>query len=99
MDAVSGEQLTVSTTALGFTAGTLRPTGSDPIYRAVVHVNVGVVRMRYDGTNPTATVGISLGAGSTYTVDGLPNVSQVRMISQDGANAEVFCTYERGLGL
>lgn len=93
---VDGEQITVSTTAVGFTKTKIKPSNDRPMYRAFVHVNSGNIRARWDGTDPTATTGALYGAGGEIVLVGLSELNNFKAISADGAAAEIFVHYGRG---
>lgn len=99
MDARSGESILVTATTVGFSSSLINPNNSLPAYKAVLVVNSGSIRLRYDPTAPTSTTGILLEKGDTFEVEGLPNMSQTRMIKDSGSiDADVFITYEFGIG-
>jgi|SRR5581483_7457631 len=89
------ETLTVSTTALGPTSSVYAPSGQTPASVALIAVSAQGVNLRYDGGDPTATIGIPLAAGATFLVLGVANVAQIRLIRNGGADATVHLTYER----
>lgn len=69
------QQITNSGTA----GGLVVPTGSSS---AVLAVSRNAIRIRFDGTDPTATVGFPVSVGETYTAAG--GLSMLRLISQTG---------------
>lgn len=90
------EAITVSDTAIGFTAGTITPTdGSNPAIVAVLIVEDDQVRFTYDGsTTPTDAIGQLLDPGDRIVIQGVKNISNFRMIRVTG-DASVKCSYER----
>lgn len=72
--ALGYQQITVLTASTGLTV----PAGAAT---AVVNVESQAVRWRDDGTAPTATVGMPLAAGSTYTFT-ISQLSVLRFIEQ-----------------
>lgn len=62
------EQITVSTTAIGFTVATMVQGSSTPVMAVVSLDATNGIRSREDGTNPTATVGMVGAGGTTFAV-------------------------------
>lgn len=76
------EDLTVSTTSVGFTAATY---GSANY--AFVLVEGAPVRFRMDAGTPTSTSGTLLNVGDRIELQGTEEIARVRFISKDGASA------------
>lgn len=91
----SFEQITVSTTSIGFTAANYAPTGSSPADLAVVDVETNAIRYRVDGLAPTASVGAPVAAATSFTVCGAANIARIRFIRQT-ADATLSVNYYRG---
>ena len=53
------------------------------------------VVVTWDGTTPTATLGLYLGAGSTVSVIGNRNVQAIKLIRQGESDAIVSATLEK----
>ena len=87
------ETITVSSTAVGFTAGTIRSGTSVATY-AVGYVAADNIRYRDDAVDPTASVGMLVASGSNFQVCGMKAVSQFRMIRQT-TDATVSVSYYR----
>lgn len=96
-DAYAYEAITVSTTAVGFTATTITPTSASlrPATAAIITLETADIRYRYDGTNPTATEGHAAASGSTIVVRGANNVLRFRMIRSGASDATARVTYLR----
>ena len=77
------QKLTVGVAAVGLTV----PAGSS---KAVVAVESNAVRYRIDGTNPTATDGMPLAAGTTVVIVGA--LASLKLIRQS-ADATLQVTY------
>jgi len=92
-DAFAFETITVTNSAVGFTNATFSST-KVPHLRAIVTVEGGIMRYRYDGTNPTATVGHLLGHGDTVILESGVNVDNFRAIRAGGENGTLSVTYE-----
>jgi len=73
------EALSVSSTAVGFTAAT-----ADRAMSAHVSVEGGQVRYRIDGTDPTASVGTLLGDGDELVVWGKADIDAIAFIATAG---------------
>lgn len=86
----AGEEITVSTTAVGPTAATV----GDRRF-AFFEVQDAAVRVRWDGTDPSATVGFELEPGDTLELDSSQQVSKVKFIRRDGVDATVMAHYGR----
>lgn len=79
---INFEQITVSSTALGFTVAKFEPPGTKAADLAVVNVEAFAVRYRVDGLNPTASVGQPAAADTAMTVCGTLNIRAIRFIRQ-----------------
>ena len=89
------EAITVSSTALGFTAANLALANSlygRDIKNVLVTVETNPIRFTTDGTTPTSTVGHLLSVGDIYTCDG-EDVLKFRAI-RTGSDATIHCTYQ-----
>lgn len=79
--AIGYEDITVSSTALGFTTGTAFPDGKTArADLAVVTCETDAVRYRLDGVAPTATVGHKLAADGSLTIYGERNLKAAQFI-------------------
>jgi len=101
-DAFAFETITVSSAAIGFTAATIRPSGQVAARYAFCTLAADNIRYRYDGSDPTATVGHYLIPSTTapmaeFTLFGYNNISKFRAILDTGAggDATLSCTYSR----
>lgn len=94
-EAFNQEQLTVSSTAIGFTSAKYFPTdGTRPANKAIVTVDpTNAIRWTMDGTTPTASVGHYL-VGGTIEIDGYNNIKKFRMI-RVSVDASVSATFLR----
>jgi hypothetical protein len=91
------ETITVATAAIGTTAATRTPTtGGAGAARAVLGpLELGQVRYRYDGTDPSSTVGHLLEIGQTLVLEGAANIAQFKAIRTGGTSGSLPVTYER----
>ncbi|MDY0188990.1 MAG: hypothetical protein RBR16_13820 [Syntrophus sp. (in: bacteria)] len=92
------ESITVSTTAIGFTATKLAPVAGDYSGRKAEAVLITVedqpVRFRADGTDPSAAEGHPLLPGDErYLYWGYQDLLQVKFIRKDAADAKVKVSY------
>lgn len=95
-DAYAFETITVSTTAVGFTAATINPATAVPAAKsAFCSVETNALRYREDGTNPTSSVGHPKAAATEFAVTGINNLIHFRAIRSGGADATLSCTYFR----
>lgn len=94
-DAFAGEKITVSSSAVGFTAATFQPTTGGGADRVLVTVEDQPVRLRYDGTSPTASVGHLLQPGDSITLTGTDSVANAEFIRSGGTDGVIFVTFER----
>jgi hypothetical protein len=84
------ESISVSTTAIGGTAAKLAIAQLGGFKKRAVMMFISVetnsMRVRWDGTAPTASVGHLLAAGDTLTISGEQNCANVKLIrvSADG---------------
>lgn len=94
------EDITVSTSAVGFTAAKIQPSGA-PVGAGLVDISVETdnVRLRLDGGVPTSTVGHEFLASSTTqstaSVCGEQNIRLLLMIRSGSVDAAVRVTYYR----
>ena len=97
LDTFAYEALTVDATGGGvpFTESTMNPSGERPARAAFVTVEDAPIRLRADGTGPTATVGIPYEAGDTFVVWGRRDLMSVRFIRQGGVSATLSTEFAR----
>ena len=92
-DAYAFETITVADTAKGFTTGTW--TGGERTHvRAVMTVSGGMMRYRYDGDDPTASVGHLLSHGDMLIIEGMVNVTNFKAIRVGSQSGTLSTTYE-----
>jgi hypothetical protein len=91
------ETITVSDSAAGkgFTVATFAPTGETPAKAAVVTIDDQPIRVRYDGTAPTTTVGHGHNADDVLWVRGERNIRGFLAIKEGGADATLQVSYLR----
>ena len=89
------EAITVSTTSVGFTAGTITPSGARPAHAARVTAETAQMRYRFDGGDPTSTEGHLLDIGDIVDIEGINNVSNARFIRTTATSGTIRCTFLR----
>lgn len=100
-DSYNGEAITVADTAIGFTASLINPTCTDcpiNVLRATLAtctLETANIRVRSDGTDPTASVGLLIQSGQSFEVYGYSNISSFRAIRTTGDSGSLFCEYSR----
>lgn len=95
LSVIDSEQLTVSSTALPFTAAKYARGGAIPML-AVVAVQTDAIRSLDSGINPTASVGMPWAAASTFSVCGESNIRAFRMIRQTTDATADITYYKEG---
>lgn len=90
------ETITVSSSAIGFTATVYQPAGSIAPDMAVVTTETNDMRYRSDGINPTASVGHVLASAGTLTVCGAQSIKQVRFIRVSADGTAQVTYYRQG---
>lgn len=95
LSSIDSEQLTVSSTALPFTAAKYSRGGAIPML-AVVAVQTNGIRTLDSGLNPTASVGMPWAAASTFSVCGESNIRAFRMIRQTSDAVVDISYYKEG---
>lgn len=88
---------TISSTAVAISAAGWSWTAGDlaAADRAVITAHGQPAVVTWDGTTPTATLGMDLAAGATVVVSGNKNVQAVQLIRQGGSDATVSVTLEK----
>lgn len=90
------ETITVSSTAIGPTASLLKSNQIGGHFKRAVRAFItnasNSIRIRFDGTDPTTTVGHVIAAGDYFTIDGEANVSRLKMIAV-GSDGVASVTY------
>lgn len=82
------ESVTVTTSAIGLTSGTYANA-----IRAEMTLERDDIRVRTDGTNPSATEGHVIEAGSVITLEGTAEIAAFRAYRADVTDAILKATY------
>lgn len=93
-DAYDFETITVGATAGRASATKTCPTGELCARALHCTVETDAIRYRFDGTDPTATVGHKVAADQYFWVVGINNVRRLRMIRVT-ADATAHCSFIR----
>lgn len=88
---VDFETITVSTSVVGLSSMKYPGRG-----KVLITIASQPIRLRYDGGNPTSTVGHYFDAGTTINIDGQDNLQNIKFIRDTTAtgDATVSVTYE-----
>ena len=89
------EIITVSSSAVSIADATLRFNGQQA-NTCFFTVRDAAVRMRYDGLAPTTLVGHVFPASASFPIVGAAELRQIKMIRDDGTDAEVTVTCSIG---
>ena len=96
LQATAQEALVVSSTAIGPTTATINAPQAGGFRKrakaALISVETQSVRLRFDGTAPTASVGHLLATGDYVLVRGEDNVSRILLI-RTGTDGAATLTY------
>lgn len=92
LDVIGYESITVSSTAIGFTAGTYAPAGRPAAVYAYVTTETNSIRFRADGVPPTSSEGHLVAAPGAFEVCGTPAIINLSMI-RASADATAKATY------
>ena len=91
------EALTVTDTAAGFTAATIKPTSGDrtgiPANAALIYVSNFPITWRCDGTTATAANGMHSLANDVILIEGAGNVARFSAIRTTADSATVYVLY------
>lgn len=83
--AMTFEQLTIADTALGLDQATVQ-TGGKVAMRCIGVLETAAVRIRVDGTSPTASIGQLVAVGSLVDLRGVDNIRKFKAIRTGGTS-------------
>lgn len=90
------ETITVSSVAVGFTSSKLAPENSKAPSRALVSFETATMRFRYDGGDPTSTVGHpTSSSGDSFILEGEESLRNFKAIRSGESDGTIQVTYER----
>lgn len=81
-------------TSTAFTPGKLSTTEGDKTTRAVVQIEGADIRITWDGTTPTATLGLKVTDGSWFQIVGEDNITNFKAYSIT-SEATAYIMYEK----
>ena len=87
------EAISVTDSAVGFTASKLSPSGAAPPQHVFFTVETASCRFRIDGTAPTSTEGHPLLVGDRVNIVGLQSLHNFRAIRDTVTSATLRVTY------
>lgn len=87
---ISNSAVAISAAGWSWTAGDLAAADF-----AMITAHAQPVVITWDGTTPTSTTGLYLGAGNTVAITGNANVQAVQLIRQGSSDATVSITLEK----
>lgn len=90
------EQITVTNAAIGFTSTVITPTTGSAMIFAACRAETAEMRYRYDGTDPTTTVGTLLEPGDVLYLNGHDNLRLFRAIRTGSTSGVLSCNYYSG---
>ena len=89
------EEVTVGAAAIGLTASKLAtPSGARYVHSVAIRFAGGPIRIRVDGTDPTAAVGVPV-YDTDWLVFDAQSASTLKMIRQGSTNGTARVTYYR----
>lgn len=83
------ETVTVAGTAVGLTSTTYAPTGSQQMSNCLARTESAEIRIRVDGTAPTASVGLLVSVGDTFEIASNADLAALKMIRTGSVSATV----------
>lgn len=83
------ETITVANTAIGLASATTDPSGWPQMKHCTGRVETAEIRIWWDGTAPTSTVGIPIEPLELITLDDYSDISQLKMIRTTATSATV----------
>lgn len=95
VDAFADEAISVTDTAVGFTAATYAPTDAPGAVKALVTVETAAVRMRIDGSTATSTVGHLLDPGDSVVIEGTDSIINASFVRDTSTSGAIHVTYFR----
>ena len=87
------ESLTVSTAAVGF-AITAAQIAAGGFNVARIDVDTTAIKFRWDGGDPTSSVGHSAAAGTSFLLHGAQRIAAFRAIRNGGSDATLRVTFD-----
>lgn len=79
------EKITASGTAVALDPDKVEPANGIAAQRVTLNVETAAVRIRFDGTAPTATDGVPIASGASFVLDQSANIKKLQIIAQTGS--------------
>ena len=95
LEPIGYESITVSTSAVGFTAAQINPANAQRAERAFITVEGAAIRFRMDGNSPTSSEGHLLLANSSCVLSGQNALAKFKAIRDGGTDGTLKVTYSR----
>lgn len=96
--AISYEQLTISSTATGLSASTIKPSGNfNPAAYCKGRLKTADISYRYDGGTPTVTDGNIMHVDEAIEISGVTNVARFKAIRTGTTDAALPLTCFEGV--
>lgn len=89
------ETISATASALGLTASTYKPASAAIAQEAFITLSGGDIRYRYDGTDPSATVGHILSDGGFLRLKGEHQLANFKFILTGTRTGVLSISYER----
>lgn len=83
------ETITVADTAIGISTLIHSPTALPQMKSCLLRVENAEIRIRWDGTAPTSSVGLPVEVLETFKVETFTDISQLKMVRTTGTSASV----------
>lgn len=93
--AYDNEQITVSSTAIGFTASKVKHESNDNIHPILASFSISDadIRIQLDGTDPTSTTGYLARSGTSIEITGESDIRNFKAIRDDSTDAVLDVIY------
>ena len=86
---VAFETVTFADTAIAFTVTTIHPSGGPIMTACTGKLETASIRIRYDGTAPSSTVGMLIDVGDIVTIRGTPYLDDFQGIRTGGTSGVI----------
>ncbi len=87
---IGNTAVAISAAGWSWTAGDLAAADA-----ALITAHTQPAVMTWDGTTPTATLGVVIATGATFRIEGNANVQAIQLIRQGGSDATASVTLEK----
>ncbi len=87
------EEITISSAAKKLTEATYNISGWGIAQKAVVQVLDAGIRVKLDGTDPSASTGFAESQGSSFALESVSEIINFRAIRKGGSDGKIIVTY------